>query len=745
VQARLLLFLACLIAAVVVIGVRISTGGVFESNVLSLIPSSVNGASAQQASEHMRMKMEKRFTLLLSAEREEDARQAAEKLQKALIAVGLATDTAVYVEALRDFYYPFRYQLLDGNSRENLLKSSAQDLAGQVLKSLYGGPVEPRIYSLVDDPANLASAWFVSLQQSSVSMQPTSVPSFVENGRRWFVASGTLVNSPFDLQAQQQLQKFLSDLPSGTTVKRSGLVFHAMRGAHLAKKEISTVGAGSLLGILLLVLLAFQSLPAMFAMLALVGVSTLFALAASLLVFERLHLVTLAFGATLLGLVADYCFHFFCRWRSSGDAVLASRLVRKSLSLALVSTILAYTFQLLSPFPGLHQFAVFMISGLLSAGLIVIYILPLVLSRTRLPDSSEKRFIAKGVSLYSKIPQSSILKLAIILLLVLLLAFALRLSAEDDIRALNTSGEALLLEEEFIQTRLFDYETQRFLLLTEDDVQLALQQLEALSERSSVALRHIASVIPSLAQQKDDYNLIKEKLFSESGALTLVCQQAGLFCNTQIPPFRDLKPAHMPQELTDLLGVSALNNASLYIALPRSSEWSSQALQALDDGLFNYEDNIAALSQVLKELRQTVQLLLLLFLVLLGGLLWFLLRQRALAIILSLLAAVFVGIAGGVITGITLFHTLALLLVLGVSLDAAVFYARHGVNQDTLLAASLSAWTSLLAFGLLALSVVPLLAQFGRVVCWGLGAAWLLSPIMFSVFCDRGESNEGIH
>jgi predicted exporter len=88
---------------------------------------------------------------------------------------------------------------------------------------------------------------------------------------------------------------------------------------------------------------------------------------------------------------------------------------------------------------------------------------------------------------------------------------------------------------------------------------------------------------------------------------------------------------------------------------------------------------------------------------------------------------------------------LALLLVLGVSLDAAVFYARHGVNQDTLLAASLSAWTSLLAFGLLALSVVPLLAQFGRVVCWGLGAAWLLSPIMFSVFCDRGESNEGIH
>jgi predicted exporter len=43
---------------------------------------------------------------------------------------------------------------------------------------------------------------------------------------------------------------------------------------------------------------------------------------------------------------------------------------------------------------------------------------------------------------------------------------------------------------------------------------------------------------------------------------------------------------------------------------------------------------------------------------------------------------------------------------------------------------SLSAFTSLLAFGLLALSDTPVLHHFGLTVACGLTLVWLLAPLM---------------
>jgi len=48
----------------------------------------------------------------------------------------------------------------------------------------------------------------------------------------------------------------------------------------------------------------------------------------------------------------------------------------------------------------------------------------------------------------------------------------------------------------------------------------------------------------------------------------------------------------------------------------------------------------------------------------------------------------------------------------------------------TWLAVSLSAFTSLLAFGLLALSETPVLHHFGLTVVTGLTLVWLIAPLM---------------
>ena len=59
---------------------------------------------------------------------------------------------------------------------------------------------------------------------------------------------------------------------------------------------------------------------------------------------------------------------------------------------------------------------------------------------------------------------------------------------------------------------------------------------------------------------------------------------------------------------------------------------------------------------------------------------------------------------------------MALLLVLGIGLDMGIFLRETGETAHTWLAVSLSTCTSLLAFGLLALSDTPVLHHFGLTV-----------------------------
>lgn len=86
------------------------------------------------------------------------------------------------------------------------------------------------------------------------------------------------------------------------------------------------------------------------------------------------------------------------------------------------------------------------------------------------------------------------------------------------------------------------------------------------------------------------------------------------------------------------------------------------------------------------------------------------------------------GYASGV--AINLFHVLALLLTLGVGIDYSIFFAESGEHRDsTMLAVLLSTITTLLSFGLLALSQTAAISSFGTVVSIGMVCALLFSPL----------------
>ena len=120
------------------------------------------------------------------------------------------------------------------------------------------------------------------------------------------------------------------------------------------------------------------------------------------------------------------------------------------------------------------------------------------------------------------------------------------------------------------------------------------------------------------------------------------------------------------------------------------------------------------------------------------------------------------GCAGIAITAISgtplnLFNLLALILILGIGIDYSLFFAElkptdnNHHRRSTLLAITLSALTTVLSFGLLALSATQAIHSFGITVLTGIIIAWLLAPLAMtpssldiSSATSSSTSNKGV-
>ena len=147
----------------------------------------------------------------------------------------------------------------------------------------------------------------------------------------------------------------------------------------------------------------------------------------------------------------------------------------------------------------------------------------------------------------------------------------------------------------------------------------------------------------------------------------------------------------------------------------------------------SYVDKVSDISQILRHYRTKAARLVALaylaifvFLVARYGV-----RLGVCASVPSILAALSVfGVFGYAGFALNIFHMLGLLLVLGISVDYAIFFAESRASAGpTLLAVALSGVTTLLSFGLLAWSETPFLHGFGSAVLIGICVAFLTAPI----------------
>jgi predicted exporter len=517
----------------------------------------------------------------------------------------------------------------------------------------------------------------------------------------------------------------------------SGFIFHAAAGTTLAKKEMNTVGTGSLLAIVILVLAVFRTRQALLAILLTLTSAVVVALAASLAVFGQIHLLTLAFGSTLLGLAVDYCFHFLLTYRRTGTALRAGRAIGRGLLLSVFSSVAAYSLQLISPFPGLQQFAVFVSSGLLGAaafiGLLTLcYKEPA--ARPLCPGLFERTIGPR----YPQLSRHTGLVYLVVIGLIAGSAWTIHnAGTNDDLRQLNTSGSDLLASEQQVQALIGGLDSQRYWVIRGDDSQQVLSRTAEFMASLQNPAMAITQLVPPLVQQQYDYRLIRTKLYGSEGALKQLCLRLQQPCSTwleqQRPFIAGLIPAHLPNDFTRYFPTLATGNDHQRLVFPFLDQSPGEATPAarFSADWLHYVDKVRNISDTLTGFRLQVSQLVAGFLALFSLAAFALYRWRGVALVACVVTSLSVALALSATAGITLFHILALLLVMGIALDTAIFYLELGLTAHTWGAATLSTLTSVLAFGLLSLSQVPVLNQFGSVVFIGLLCTWLLAPILY--------------
>jgi predicted exporter len=152
-----------------------------------------------------------------------------------------------------------------------------------------------------------------------------------------------------------------------------------------AKIERAAVRLSIVSSILVVTLLfaVYRSLPALALGLAPVATGAVTGIAAVALGFGAVHGITLGFGITLIGESVDYSIYFFVqsRRRRQDDATSLNwqRTWWPTIRLGMLTSVCGFASLLPSGFPGLAQLGLYSICGLIAAALVTRYVLPALL------------------------------------------------------------------------------------------------------------------------------------------------------------------------------------------------------------------------------------------------------------------------------------------------------------------------------------------------------------------------------
>lgn len=555
---------------------------------------------------------------------------------------------------------------------------------------------------------------------------------------------------------------------SALRIDAAGVPLFTDAAATRARDELGRIGVFSTAGVLLFALAFFGRIATLVLLAGSVAAGFAAGLGAALGLFDSLALVTFVFGATLIGVAVDYGAHWFAFASSIPDPIARRRALAPGLLTAALSSALAYGVLIATPLPGLRQMGLLAAGGLLTTLAVVLFWLPYADRWAPRRDTRLVRFLETRLPRlprWDELPRLGQAALALGAVAFLAVGAA-RIEWASGIRDLQFVPAGLAEAQTRLSTALrLPSPAQVFVVsgATEDAVLVAEERLlTALRADPTLDIQPLAMAdyVPSAARQAEDARLVREALRRITPRMTDV-----LGAGPQLP---DPSP-EAPRVTADAVLATPFGAALGHLRLTSEADVAAgvektvahlvmlsgvraehlEKLRALESVARADGPDASATSDIATRVR---------FVNLTGDMETILTRYRnrvlesalagfgLLALVAlrifglhnawrALLPALF-GMLGALAAfgwagiPVTLFTTLAIVLVLGLGVDYGIFLTRSPTDGRTAAAVLFSGVTTLLSFGLLAASETPALAAFGWTVVYGLCLVWTIAQLV---------------
>jgi predicted exporter len=660
-------------------------------------------------------------------------------------------DPTEVVTGVLDQLTQHRFHLL--TTEQQALLNSADDatIVQTAVRDLYGGGAS--LFPITQDPLNFYTQYLLSLQQNSGLESGCHV-----DGDCHQIVVVDILGKTLELNSQQQVAQIIDRIEASaraefpnTDILHSGIFFFAADAASSAQAEISVISTLSSLGVIVMIGIAFRSLFALIMPALSIALGMGLALLFSVVIFDSIHVFTLLFGASLVGVVMDYSLHYLYHHRAATQqtGLTTAQAQRqstfyKAMLLSLLTSVIGYSALGFADLVSLQRVAIFSCVGLIGSWLAVIWLAPLLSPKKLLPGKWLFPAMSKGLQGLVSRYMARYARLWLLLVFVVSPLSLLLLKVSDRPDTFFSISPTLLANETAMAQYLNDYEPGSFVLIkgqNENSVRHEYEQLLTdFPERNATGFSNFSSIFswyPTTVQQRNNYELnnrvyrsdgLAQQFFNTVGATPGSYEQ--LAQDYRASANQRLTAADISRYLTGVL-------PPLWFELPQSDYAIVRIAKGLDlTALQRYAESkpaqmtfvntreMAQTSLAAQRLQASWQLLIAYALVMILLCIHYGIRSGTQLVLIPLAASLctlslfaVLGIA------ITLFHVMALFLVLGLGMDYMIFMqdmTETGEEaEQTMQGILLSTLTTLCSFGLLGFSSMVVVAGFGMTMLVG--------------------------
>jgi predicted exporter len=593
---------------------------------------------------------------------------------------------------------------------------------------------------------------------------------FVTPDHRFAVLFLTTRHSAFDSEPQARLlakidtafAEIAAASPVPLALEKSGANRFAVAAEAGIRRDVHWIVAVSSFGVAV-VFLAFLRSLRFFLLAVLPAVSGIvFGTVVTRVAFGRIDGVTMAFGASLIGVAIDYSIHVLDHHTldpGTNIRVLVRRL-RASIAVGGLTTMASFVGLALTSFPGFREIGFFSTVGIGASLFVTLFILPAFLSGEHAarfaPPLAERLAGAFGDAVRWLALRPGVLSAASLACIAASAALLPLLSFDDDLTHLMSLDPSLRAEEERVRARVAREDSGRVIFTLGVDADEAIARNDAVAARLAAAhaagtvgeFRSLHSLLWSRDLQQRNLRALAaipdladrvETEFAAEGFRpeAFAPFRAGLA--EPAPPLLDAA-ALRASPLRDLIAPLLLDLGDRAAAVTYlRGESDSAPLEAALAGLDHVHvfDQKSFMNAIYRAFRVTTiqQLGVGSGLVVVVLALYYRRLRPALAAFLPslLVGAVTAALFAAVGAPMNLLHVTSLVMVMGMGVDYGVFIvdsARDRKELDgTLFSLFLSCITTVFVFGTLAISQHAALRAMGATTGVGILISFALSPV----------------